>query len=152
MRRARTFIGRSMAVAASAFMLLLGLAASPAPAAQLRGAVLNDVFQLQTVGTGVYTAGPQLPPPYTNSSLLIFSGQQLDAPEVIPEVTAEMAAIKAAGGQIIRFTVPWPSLETDPTTSGSPPSFNPLSVARLDAVFAAARNLGIKVLVNFNNT
>jgi hypothetical protein len=125
---------------------------SAASATQLRGAVINDVFQLQTMGTAVAIGVSGSPVPSEDPAFLIFSGQQLDAPEAIADFSAELSALKAAGGQITRFTVPWPSLETDPVSPGDPPSWNPLSVARLDAVFRAVHAAGIKVIFNFNNT
>src|SRR3989440_7585637 len=117
---------RVAAVLVAVAMALLAAPATPGGASQLRGAVLNDVFQLHTAGTATFLGANALPAPYQNNTLLIFTGQDyLDAPEAITDFTDELTALKAAGADIIRFTIPWPSLETAIMPPGSPPNWQP---------------------------
>jgi hypothetical protein len=124
---------------------------SAASGTQYLGGVANDVFSLGLVGTAVYE-GAITTAPTTPTSFLVFSGQVADSPESIADMTAELTALKAAGGTIFRFTAPWPSLETDPVGAGGAPSWNPVNVDRVTAVLDVAQELGLKVIFNLNNT
>jgi hypothetical protein len=87
----RTFVVAG-AVAAVAVASVATSLLHAAPAAQDIGAVANDVFAFETIGTAVGTAADAMSP----RNLLIFGGQAADGPESIADMTADLTALEAA--------------------------------------------------------
>ena len=138
------------ATLAAAVAVMLTPAQQAAAAPQLRGAAGN-IFTAKTIGHAAFTAHGATDGGLNGFTLV--SATMLDAPEALAEISEEMAALKAAGGQVIRISVPWALLETDPAVRpGDPPKFNQVTATRLGTFLGLATQFGLKTIVSFGST
>ncbi|HZU74899.1 MAG TPA: hypothetical protein VE990_19230 [Acidimicrobiales bacterium] len=118
--------------------------ASGSVPAQLRG-VATNIFTAQTASSVVSMAASQ-------RSLLYYASLEADTPQSLALIAGEMAKVEAAGGSVVRLTLPWSLLETDYRQPGQPPDFDPAAAARISGFFTLAQADHLRVVVNFSNS